>query len=237
MLLRGILTSARVILAVSVTTGLVILTSCDSSGTSSPNGSSGPSASNGPSASSGPGASSGPSAPGGPGGTPSGPSAPGGPGEPSPPSWIKSLGNGVMIFNPAPASPGNDSPAAAVQGVFTALAARQFAKVCDYYAPDLRSPCRASFTGAPASQMPSATNAALGYVAVDGAQALVGTTGTFCSPGRTPRCYTNTDPAAIFSSGHTFAELWKATTALSSGPNAYALAACVEVGGKWYIWG
>lgn len=141
-----------------------------------------------------------------------------------------------MIFNPAPASPGNGSPAEPVQGVFTALAAKQFAKVCDYYAPDVRSQCQADLTnGAPASQMPSATNTAIGYVAVDGTQALVGTTGTFCALDRTPRCYTNTNPAAIFSSGRPFAELWKATAAVSSGPNAYALAACVEVGGKWYI--
>jgi hypothetical protein len=152
----------------------------------------------------------------------------------SAPGWAAGLGPGVTVSPPASAAPGDDSPAAAVQGLFAALAARQFVKVCDYFQPDFRSRCQATYSNVQASQMPSVTNAGIGYVAVDGAQALVGTTGTFCQPTQTPRCYTNTDPAAIFSKPRPFAQLWAATLK-SSGASTYQLAPCVEVAGKWYL--
>ena len=65
-----------------------------------------------------------------------------------------------------------------------------------------------------------------------GHEALVGGTGTFCASGK---CTTNTDPAALFSSGKTFSALW--STANNQNPGIYSLAALIiEVDGKWYIY-
>lgn len=55
-------------------------------------------------------------------------------------------------------------------------------------------------------------------------------TGAFCTPGQKPECFTNTDPAAVFSAVHSFSGLWK--NALSSGPTSYSLAPCEKVGGS-----
>ena len=56
--------------------------------------------------------------------------------------------------------------------------------------------------------MPTFKNLTVSYTATDGARALVGLTGTICSPDQKPSCVTNNDAAAIFDSGKTFAELW-----------------------------
>ena len=81
---------------------------------------------------------------------------------------------------------------------------------------------------------PEHWNAAIGYVAVRGDQALVGSTGTFCVPAERPRCFTNTDPAALLSGGKSFGTLWaQADRATSS--NVYKLAPCVKIGGRWHL--
>lgn len=78
-------------------------------------------------------------------------------------------------------------------------------------------------------------NFALGYVAVDGNEALVGSTGTSCSPDATPTCESNTDPAAIFSQAKPFPQLWAESVAADlSTTNSYQLLPCVKVGNKWY---
>ena len=56
-------------------------------------------------------------------------------------------------------------------------------------------------------------------------------TGTFCAAGT---CSTNSDPAALFSSGKTFSALWSSANTQNQG--VYSLAACIKVGGKWYIY-
>ena len=67
--------------------------------------------------------------------------------------------------------------------------------------------------------------------------ALVGATGTFCVPNANPECYTNSDPAAIFSTQKSFSSLWTATnSSSSSSQNAYSLVPCVEVSGPWYVY-
>jgi hypothetical protein len=76
------------------------------------------------------------------------------------------------------------------------------------------------------------TNFALGYTAIDGGRALVGTTGTFCSPEATPKCITNDDPVAVLSSGKSFSTLWNETIHSTGG---YSLVPCIKVGGKWYL--
>ncbi|MBO0825644.1 MAG: hypothetical protein J2P27_17590, partial [Actinobacteria bacterium] len=93
--------------------------------------------------------------------------------------------------------------------------------------------CRAELSQIPRNQMPYSESVKIGYVAIDGTRALVGFTGTICSPGSTPECVTNTDPDSIFYTMESFATLWARMVNSSSG-NTYALLPCVEVGGKWY---
>jgi hypothetical protein len=178
------------------------------------------------------------SAPSAPGGSAGG-SAGGAVAASAKPSWAAALGSGVTIFAPQSASPGNGSPEAVVAGIIAAENSGNYVAACNYDAPDLQSQCKSQLSAAVsaspsalASAVGHATNFGIGYVAVQGDQALVGTTGTFCSSGS---CYTNTDPAAIFSSGKSFSAQW--TDANDNGSSgSYALAPCTEVNGKWYIY-
>jgi hypothetical protein len=61
-----------------------------------------------------------------------------------------------------------------------------------------------------------------------------GGTGVPCVPAEKPRCFTNTDPAAILSGRKSFGTLWvQADRATSS--NVYRLAPCVKFDGRWYL--
>jgi hypothetical protein len=87
--------------------------------------------------------------------------------------------------------------------------------------------------------LPTLRDLALGYVVVDGNEALVGFTGTVCAPNETPKCRTNDDPAAIFSEGQPFPHLWTESVdadTSSSTSNSYSLAPCVKVGANWYVY-
>jgi hypothetical protein len=152
----------------------------------------------------------------------------------SQPSWAGQLGSGVTVSGPAKVAPGNGSPAAAVSGLITAFTTKQYSAECAFLEPSNQANCATAVGQMNSSNAPYASNTGIGYVAVHGSQALVGTTGTFCSPGQTPECYTNSDPAAIFSSGKSFSDLW-AEANQNSSQNAYTLAPCVEISGKWYI--
>lgn len=159
----------------------------------------------------------------------------------SAPSWASALGSGVTVVAPGTAAPGNDSPGAVMTGVTDALNAKKYTAVCSYLLPSTQSKCQAVLGSVSpsvlAAHMPFAKNAGLGYVAIDGTEALIGTIGEYCAPGQSPECYTNSDPAAILNSGKSFSELWKTAVAQSSsskGPNVYGLSPAVEVGGKWY---
>jgi len=78
---------------------------------------------------------------------------------------------------------------------------------------------------------------ALGYIAIDGNEALVGVTGTFCVPHQTPECTSNRDPAAIFATAKPFAALWVESVAAdaSAATTGYSLAPLVKVGTRWYL--
>ncbi len=150
------------------------------------------------------------------------------------PSWASALGSDVTVSAPAPAAPGNGSPAAAVAGVFAAVSSKQFSQECAYVEPSVQSACKSGAPAISSSSAPSLKNAGIGYVAVHGNEALVGTTGTFCVPGESPQCYTNNDPASLFSTKKSFATLW--SEAINTGSaNAYSLAPCIEINGKWYL--
>jgi len=150
------------------------------------------------------------------------------------PSWATSLGSGVTVTAPEQTGPGNGSPGAAVSGLLAAVRAKRYTAGCAYVEPSAQAACRSAEAGIPASGPPSVKDAAIGYVIIHGNQALVGTTGTFCVPDQTPKCYTNTDPAAIFSTGKSFAALWtQANTSSSS--NVYMLVPCIRTAGNWYL--
>jgi hypothetical protein len=155
----------------------------------------------------------------------------------SAPSWAAALGSDTTVAGPQSAAPGHGSPGAAVQGYITALNNKDAAGVCGYIEPSEQSACTSGLTQLPKNQLPYAKNAALGYIVTHGTQALVGITGSLCSPGSTPECSTNTDPAAIFSSAKPFATLWSQALAANNNTSssAYSLAACIEVSGQWYV--
>lgn len=150
------------------------------------------------------------------------------------PGWVRALGAGVVVTGPAAAAPGDDSPGAAVQGEVDATTPGQ---ACTYFPPSAQASCQAVAAAAPAASGGSMQNFALGYVAVDGNAALVGSTGTSCSPDATPSCTSNGDPAAIFSSGKPFTVLWAESVAADlSSSNSYQLVPCVRAGGSWYVY-
>lgn len=151
------------------------------------------------------------------------------------PSWAAGLGSGVTVTGPATVAAGNDSPDAAVQGVLAAVNAKNYPGECAFLLPSAQSSCASGASELSPTDAPSVKTAAIGYVAIKGSQALVGTTGTYCTPGETPACFTNNDPAAIFSGGKSFSTLWTEANNSSSDQNVYTLAPCVEVNGKWYV--
>lgn len=114
--------------------------------------------------------------------------------------------------------------------MLSAFQSGQLSKACPYLTPSHQPNCEKSASQASPSETPSAKDAALGYIAIDGSQALVGTTGAFCASGQTG-CFTNSDPAALFSAGRSFSALWNA----SSTPTAYSLTPCTKIDGKWYV--
>ncbi len=60
------------------------------------------------------------------------------------------------------------------------------ATVCQYFSPPQQAGCRTELATASAKSMESFKGFSLGYIAIRGKQALVGFTGTFCSPGLPP---------------------------------------------------
>jgi hypothetical protein len=154
------------------------------------------------------------------------------------PSWAAGLGPGVTVVAPTSAPAGNGSPQAVVTGATAAEDSGNYTSVCAYYEPSLQSECNSQVSAessaspsALASQIGTIKNLAVGYTAIRGDQALVGGTGTFCASGK---CSTNSDPAALFSSGKTFSALWSSANTQNQG--VYSLAACIKVGGKWYLY-
>jgi hypothetical protein len=154
----------------------------------------------------------------------------------SAPSWASALGPGVTVQAPVKVAPGYGSPAAAIEGVVSAIFPKHYQAECPYLQPSQQAMCRSNASALTSSTGPSLQNAAIGYVATDGDRALVGTTGKFCSPQAKPECYTNNDPAAAFSSNKkSFSALWTEVNN-DSQANTYSLAPCIRVNGKWYFY-
>jgi hypothetical protein len=159
------------------------------------------------------------------------------------PAWAAALGPGVTVTAPSTVTPGNDSPAAVAAGIVNMTATKNVLALCRYFIPKYQAECE-SYYSSPKNQQEvlqgvgTYENFHIGYAAVDGTEGLAGITGTYCQRDETPECVTNTDPAAILSSGRTFAAVWKSQVAeansTDTSSNRYDLLPCVEIGGKWY---
>jgi hypothetical protein len=159
-------------------------------------------------------------------------------GSSSPPPWAAALGPSVTIVAPATVAAGNSSPGAVLQGLNAADTAKRYLSECPYVDPGAQAPCKKYFSTPSGGGGAYAKNTGIGYVAIDGDKALVGTTGTYCLPVLKPTCITNNDPAAIFETNKKpFGTLWTEQNKLSNNltANVYTLAPCVEIGGKWYL--
>lgn len=150
------------------------------------------------------------------------------------PSWASALGSGVTVTAPQSVPAGHGSPGAVVTGATAATGTKHATTFCAYGMPSILAQCESNLSQLPSKDWPYATNAALGYVVIDGTRAVVGTTGKYCTPGQSPECFTNNDPAAIFSAEHSFSALWSNATKNSG--SDYSLTPCIEIGGKWYIY-
>lgn len=155
-----------------------------------------------------------------------------------PPSWAGSLGSGVTVVPPGSPAPGNGSPDGVLTGVVSSIESGNYTGFCRYEQPTLQAQCNAGISQATsqqaASQLPTFKNVKVGYTAIDGDKALVGLTGTICVPNSKPACFTNNDPAALFSSGKSFATLWN--EAVKAPSNMYALSPVTKINGNWYAY-
>jgi hypothetical protein len=167
-------------------------------------------------------------------------SGPGATAAPSPsntqPSWVKSLGPGVTVTGSSSATAGDGSPAGVVLTEVKDIQSGHFADTCSIAEPSKQATCKSQLGSVPAAEikavLPTFKNLAITYTAIDGDKALVGMTGSVCDPNATPKCITNTDPAAIFDSGKSFATLWN--EAVNPKGNSYALMPLIKVSGAWY---
>jgi hypothetical protein len=148
------------------------------------------------------------------------------------PSWAAALGSGVTVVPPGAAAPGHGSPDAVLAGLLAALNDKSAAEYCGYAEPDAQAQCKSGLAQTPASQFATAKNGTPGYVVIDGDKAVAGLTGTLCAAGETG-CVTNKDPAAVFTALHTFTALWK--NAITPSDAKYSLEPLTKVSRKWYI--
>ena len=148
------------------------------------------------------------------------------------PSWAAALGTGVTVVPPGSAAPGHGSPAAVLAGLFQAVKAKNATGYCGYAEPSTQAQCKSALTQISASQFPSVKNGVPGYAVIDGDKAVAGLTGTLCATGQT-ECIKNSDPAAVFTTLHSFDALWK--NAMTSNDSIYTLTPLTKVNGNWYV--
>jgi hypothetical protein len=155
----------------------------------------------------------------------------------APPSWAAGLGPGVTLEAPT-SQPANGTPQATVNSYMHELVSTTVGRACGYLVKSSQLPCLGGMYQAVQQGLNitySFKSFEVGYTAVDGAKALVGTTYTqLCRKIQTQTCSPdNTDPAALLDSGKSFADLW--TQAQHPDANGYFLIPCIEVDGTWYI--
>jgi hypothetical protein len=158
----------------------------------------------------------------------------------SAPSWAPVLGSDVMVTSPGTAPAGNDSPGSVMTDVANGLNQKNISDLCKALPPSQSPKCQSEYKSLSKSQLNSGlgtiSNFMIGYIVVKGTQAIAGDTGKECNPG-TKKCFTNSDPAAIFSSNKgNFAALWKTVTTATNGTTDYTLTPLTQVNGKWYLY-
>ena len=155
------------------------------------------------------------------------------------PAWADGLGSGVTLDNPT-SSPAAGNPQAVVSSFIRALVSAEPGSACVYAAPSSQEYCReVSEFYAQQNVTFSFNSWQLGYTALSGTEALVGSVYTsFCVQGGAQTCAQDvTDPKAVFSSGKSFASLWSGALSAtsSSAPPTFTPEPCTEVNGKWYV--
>jgi hypothetical protein len=152
------------------------------------------------------------------------------------PAWVKSLGPGVTVTGSSGATAGDGSPAGVILTMVKDEQSGHFDDMCSSTQPSQQAMCKSQLASVPAAEikayMPTYKSLATTYTAIDGDKALVGSTGSVCFPNGTPKCITNTNPAALFDSGKSFATLWN--EAVNPKNSSYTLAALIKVNGAWY---
>jgi hypothetical protein len=155
------------------------------------------------------------------------------------PSWAAALGTGVTLQGPTN-SPAANSPQATVKAYVAALTSgANPANACAYLIPASQSSCQSAISKA-AQEGEGITYSyrsfALGYTAIDGTQALVGSTYTqFCVVTGAKSCAPNiTDPKTVFQTGVSFATLWTQTQQ-GTGGSSFSPVPCIVLNGKWYV--
>jgi hypothetical protein len=149
------------------------------------------------------------------------------------PSWAAALGSGMTVVPPGAAAPGHGSPGAVLAGLIVAVKDEGASVYCGYAEPSAQAQCKSALAKVSASEFPSIKNGALGYIVIDGDKAVAGMTGTECVSGQTD-CTTNQNPAAIFTTVHTFSKLWK--NAITNSGGTYSLTPLTKIGGNWYVY-
>lgn len=158
----------------------------------------------------------------------------------SAPSWASSLGSGVTVSSPGTAPTGNDTPGSVMTDVADGLNQKNISDLCNALPPSDSPKCLSEYKGLSKSQLDSGlgtiANFKIGYIVVKGTQAIAGDTGKECNPD-TKKCFSNSDPAAIFDSNKgDFATLWKTVTTATNGTTEYTLTPLTQINGKWYLY-
>lgn len=166
--------------------------------------------------------------------------SPGASGTSTLPSWAAGLGPGVTLQDPVK-DPAANTPQATVKAYVAALTSgANPSSACAYLIPESQSSCESAISKA-AQQGEDITYSyrsfEIGYTAIHGTQALVGSTYTqFCVQTTTQSCAPNiTDPKTVFESGVSFSALWTTTQQGTSGSSAFSPVPCVVLNGKWYV--
>ncbi|HEX3962678.1 MAG TPA: hypothetical protein VHZ03_39610 [Trebonia sp.] len=156
------------------------------------------------------------------------------------PSWAAALGTGVTLEAPTK-NPAAGSPQATVKAYVAALTSgANPASACAYLIPSSQSSCQNSISTT-AQQGQEITYSyrsfGLGYTAIHGSQALVGSTyAQFCVQAASRNCAPDiTDPKTVFESGISFATLWTQTQQQNSGSSSFSPVPCIVLNGKWYV--
>jgi len=132
------------------------------------------------------------------------------------------------------AAPGNGTPAEAVAGFLDALLVAQDAgKACGYVLPDEQANCAAGLAGQ--GDLGNTGHIVLTATVVNGAQALVASTGQLCGPVAGGACIANSDARfGLPSSGESFSSAFAAALS-TSGARGWGAFACEQVNGLWYL--